>query len=164
MTDVVIATRSGIVTAPDGTKHRLVRGKTLADARHPLAVAYPELFAPHTVDLAVDDELELGESATGRDDVPTWKDKVAEVEQTAEGYREQLAAIVEGLHDRNLVPADTDMTRPGWLAELLFTILDGPAGEPEPEGKHPEAPVGDLPKPRKRAARPRPAAVADAEK
>jgi hypothetical protein len=53
-TEIVVATRSGLVSGPDGTKFRLVRGKTLADARHPIAEQFPELFAAHTIDLPIE--------------------------------------------------------------------------------------------------------------
>jgi hypothetical protein len=104
MTDVVIATRSGIVTAPDGSKHRLVRGRTLADARHPAAVAFPEMFAQHTIDLPY----------AGPDDAEAERD----------GYRQQLATIVDAVTVRGLMPADVDMGVEGWLVGVLSELLD----------------------------------------
>lgn len=158
MTNIVVATRSGLVQGPDGSKYRLARGRTHADARHPLVQACPDLFAPYEIELSVAD----GEPAAERGDVATWADKVREVEATAEGYREQLAAIAEGLYSRGLVPAELDTEREGWLAELLFAVIDGPssAADAEPSPDAPDVPApASLPKPRKRvAARPRPEA------
>ena len=158
MTNIVVATRNGLAEGPDGTKYRLARGRTLADARHPLAQAHPDLFAPYTIELSVDEPG--GDAAAERGDVPSWPDKVAEVEQVAEGYRAQLAAIAEGLHARGLVPAELDTTAEGWLAALVFAVIDGPAAEQtDPPAAAAPAEPDELPKPRKRAApRPRPSA------
>lgn len=159
MTNIVVATRNGLAEGPDGAKYRLARGRTLADARHPLAQAHPELFAPYSIELSVDEPD--GDAAAERGDVSSWPDKVAEAEAVADGYREQLAAIAEGLHARGLVPADLDTTVEGWLAELVFAVIDGPAPEQaDPPAAAKAAEPADLPKPRKRAApRPRPAAT-----
>lgn len=132
MTSIVIATRSGLARHPDGGQFRLVRGKTLADARHPLVTAYPELFAPHTVDLPVD-----------------------EPEADQGGYRAQLAAIAEGLHERSLVPADVDTEAEGWLATLVLGLVDRLAVLDEAPSSDPEEPVREpaaLPKARGRRA------------
>lgn len=123
MTDVVIATRSGIVTAPDGTKHRLVRGKTLADARHPAAVAFPEMFAQHTIDLpyAGPDDAEAADPGHLEDSVA---EELAEIEAERDGYRQQLATIVDAVTVRGLMPADVDMSVEGWLVGVLSELLD----------------------------------------
>lgn len=153
-TEIVVANRSGLAQAPDGSKHRLVRGRTLADVRHPLAQEHPDLFSPYKIDLPYE----------GDDASPAAVNDASEVAATAEGYRAQLAAIAEGLHTRGLVPADVDMTREGWLAELVFAALDA---EPSPadEAAGATAPEVSPDRPRKRAPRraaPRPA-VTDAE-
>jgi len=155
MTNIVVATRSGLAEGPDGTKYRLARGRTLADARHPLAAAYPEMFAPYSIELSVDEPEADGDPAAERGDVATWADKVREVEATADGYRVQLATIAEGLYSRGLVPAELDTDREGWLADLVFAVIDGPAPEVEPKGAPAPAEPAELPKARKRAARPR---------
>lgn len=142
MTEIVVAKRSGVITAPDGTKHRVVRGRTLADARHPVAAAYPDAFMPYAIDLPYEGD---GESAAERGDVPSWPDKVAEVEATAEGYREQLAAIVEAIATRGLMPADVDMSHEGWLVEVVAGILDDGADPVAP----PAAPKRGPGRPRK---------------
>jgi hypothetical protein len=157
MTNIVVATRSGLAVGPDGTKYRLARGRTLADARHPLAQAHPDLFSAYTIELSVDDPEAGGDPAAERGDVATGAHKVGEVEAVAEDYRTQLATIAEGLYARGLVPAELDTDRPGWLAELIFAVIDAPAtaAVDEPDDA-PEAPAPDsLPKPRKRAPRPR---------
>jgi len=154
---IVVAARSGLAVGPDGAKYRLAAGRTLADSRHPLAQAHPELFAPYQIELSVDEPE--GDPAAERGDVSSWPEKVAEAEQIAEGYRTQLAAIAEGLYARGLVPADVDTTAEGWLAELVFAVIDGPASE-QAEPPTPAEPE-ELPKPRKRAARPRAASPAE---
>ena len=140
MTNIVVATRSGLAVGPDGTKYRLARGRTLADARHPLAQAHPDLFSPYTIELTVDDpeagggNLERGEMSA------EVLGELVDARSAAEGYRTQLATIAEGLYARGLVPADI------WLGHRT-------GDEPDDA---PEAPAPDsLPKPRKRAPRPR---------
>jgi hypothetical protein len=159
-TRIVVANRSGLAASPDGSKYRLAAGRTLADERHPLVTAYPDLFSPYEIHLPYEGDEPDGPSAAERGDVPSWPERVAEVEATAEGYREQLAAIAEDLHTRGLVPADIDTSSEGWLAALIADILDRSRVEdaaPAPEGKLPEAAPDALPKPRKRAPRPKPA-------
>lgn len=143
MTDVVIATRSGIVTAPDGAKHRLVRGRTLADARHPVAEAFPEMFAPHTIDLPYVD----GEPAGGRDAPRTPDGDRGSLEyftQLADEYREQLAAVVEILRAHDALPSEAEMNEPGWLARAVAATFDPVAP--------PAAPKRGPGRPRKQAA------------
>jgi len=170
-TEIVVATRNGLAEGPDGAKYRLARGRTLGDARHPLVQAHPELFSPYAIDLPYEGNDHDGPSAGGRDDRGSWPEKVAEVEAIAEGYRVQLAAIVEGLHTRGLVPADLDTTTEGWLAKLVSDILDrsrvedpSSVDQSAADATAPEPPAAD--RPRKRAPRraaPRPAAAGDAE-
>lgn len=157
-TEIVVARRSGLASSPDGGKHRLVKGKTLADARHPLAREYPELFMPYTIDLPYEGGDEpTGDSAAERGDVPPWPEKVAEVEAVAEGYRAQLAAIAGGLSERGLVPDGVETDREGWLADLVFAVIDQQQTGADPlpaegDGEKPPREPGELPKPRKRAA------------
>lgn len=160
MTKILVANRSGMAQAPDGSKYRLAAGRTLADARHPLVQAYPDLFSPYAIELSV---------AAEDDASPATSEATAAAQAEAEGYRMQLAAIVDGLQARGLVDESTDMSYEGWLSATLFGIIDrqqtgadpSPVGQPAADAtaSEPEA----LPKPRKRAARPRPAAVSDAE-
>jgi hypothetical protein len=125
MTEIVVSKRNGIITAPDGSKYRVVRGRTFADARHPVAKAYPDSFMPYKIDLPYEgDDEHDGPSAAERGDGETWPGKVAEAESVAEGYRLQLATIVDGLQTRGLMPVDVDTEREGWLVEVLFGILD----------------------------------------
>lgn len=109
--DIVIATRSGVVSGPDGAKHRLIRGKTLADARHPVAREFPELFSPYTIDLPHEGD----EPAAGADE-----------------YREQLAAIVEVLREHDALPDESEMNEPGWLARAVAALFDPVAPPPAP--------------------------------
>jgi hypothetical protein len=147
MTDVVIATRSGVVSAPDGSKHRLVRGKTLADARHPLAAAFPELFAPYTIDLPFDDEQHDGPSAEGRDVPRAPDDERGSLEYfagLADDYREQLAAVVEVLRAHDALPAEAEMNEPGWLARAVAAAFD-PVGPPAAPSRGPGRPRKQTP-------------------
>jgi hypothetical protein len=157
MTNILVATRSGLASAPDGSKYRLARGRTLADARHPLAVAYPEMFAPYAIELSVDDDASLTAAGDASRVDEALQARQIEAEAVADGYRMTLATIADGLEVRGLVPAELDTTREGWLVELLFGIIDAPAQAAEDEPADAPAPAqpAELPKPRKRAPRPR---------
>ena len=158
---IVVANRNGLAQGPDGAKYRLAAGRTLADARHPLAQAHPELFSPYSIELGYegDEAADEGNLAQG-EQAAELVAELADARTAAEQYRVQLAAIAEGLHARGLVPADLDTEREGWLADLVFAVLDAPAAEPEPAPELPKAVTGEpaaLPKtPRRRAARPAP--------
>lgn len=156
-TEIVVANRNGLAAAPDGSKHRLVRGRTLADARHPLAQAHPDLFSPYTIDLPYDGTDADGYTGPDAQVLDDARASLEEAQGTAEGYRAQLAAIAEGLHTRGLVPADVDTGAEGWLAALVFATIDGPPAAAEDEPEPPELPTPA----RKRA--PRRAATARAE-
>jgi hypothetical protein len=158
MTSIVVATRSGLAEGPDGSKYRLARGRTFGDARHPLVKAHPDLFAPYDIELSVDepdaDEMDDGTPVALR---ASLQFAAEEAQATAEGYRAQLAAIAEGLHDRGLVPADVDTTREGWLAELIFATLD--ASPPAADDVSRDAGAPELPNPPARKRAPRRAAA-----
>jgi hypothetical protein len=158
-TDIVVATRSGLAEGPDGAKYRLARGRTLADARHPLAAAHPELFSPYTIDLPYEgDEASLGDRVAVEPDAALALE-LTEARATAESYREQLAAIAEHLHARGFVPPELDTEREGWLAELIADILAHaeirePSDAAANDASAPKVEPGPLPRPRKRAPRP----------
>lgn len=130
-TEIVVATRSGLVSGPDGTKYRLVRGKTLADARHPVATQFPELFGEYAIDLPYEgDEV----PAAGAD---------PELAAEAEGMREQLVRLRDGLVERGVVDADSLPTHVGWLADAVFEALDrelNPVAPPTPPRRGPGRP------------------------
>lgn len=159
---IVVATRSGLAASADGSKYRLARGRTLADARHPLVQEHPELWAPYHIELSVNEPGTVG-GPTQDETSAARAFELAEARDTAERYREQLAAIAEGLYARGLVPADVDTDREGWLADLVFVVLDGPAADPSRAAGDDAPPTvqaaepESLPKPRKRTPRPRPA-------
>lgn len=121
MTEIVVATRSGILTDPAGIKHRLVAGKTLAHATHPGVVANPRNFQPMTIDLvdpgsvaAIEADAEATELAGELHDVTAQRDE----------YRETLAevaqVVIEGGYPERF---GIDVERPGWLAETVRLAL-----------------------------------------
>jgi hypothetical protein len=123
------------------------------------------MFSPYAIDLPYEGDEPSGDVSLG-DRVAVEPDaalrlELTQAEATAEGYRAQLAAIADGLHERGLVPADLDTDHEGWLAELVFAVIDrqqtGAEASPA-AGNDTSAPVvepGALPRPRKRAPRPR---------
>lgn len=121
MTEIVVARRDGTLKGPDGVRHRLVKGKTLADADHPAVVENPDAFMPVTIALQSEGG---GNFPVPEDGVEDLRDQLAEVEETAERYRAQLAGIVEGLRARGLVDEKTDTSYEGWLSAVLFGAID----------------------------------------
>lgn len=147
---IVVSRRDGVLTAPDGTKWRVARGKTLADADHPAVLANPGDWAPMVITLTVgdheptvDDDPRLTPEAIGiLDDL---RGEIAELEETLAQRDAELFRLAEGLAARGVVLPAEDDREPGWLVDLVLAWMDRPL---------PPA-VTPPPKPRKRAAPPR---------
>lgn len=124
MTSIVVATRDGILTGPDGTNYRLVRGKTLGDARHPAIAAYPDNFMPVEIELSHD--AEAADPGHLEDDfaveLAELQEEKAQADEAANGYMSQLAAIADLLAERGMVPDDTGTE--GWLTRAVAAALD----------------------------------------
>lgn len=149
MTQIMVSKRDGVARAPDGTQYRVHRGKTLADARHPLVEAYPQDWQPMEVHLPVegDDSTSVGEA-----EIEQLRNDLAEVEETAESYRKQLEAVAEELARRKLLPENT--TTEGWLAEAVRVALDASYGQGRDDEAGGAPTEQSAPKPpRKRAPR-----------
>jgi hypothetical protein len=130
MSDIVVAIKDGILTGPDGIKHRLVRGKTLAHASHPAVALNPRAFAPMVIHIV--------DEAAAAPEVDAEATQIAgelhDARAEADGYRDQLVALAELVADRGLVDRfGVQPDHEGWLVELLGLALDNP-GEPEDEG------------------------------
>lgn len=134
MTNIVVSYRDGVVTAPNGEKFRVVRGKTLADARHPAVQMRPESWGPMVVELSVDDPDESGEPDTRMAELT---EALGAAQSEADGYREQLAAVTEVLSARGLMPNQPLME--GWLAKAVAVAIDAPAAAPPEPVKPPRA-------------------------
>lgn len=124
MTEIMVAKRDGVATAPDGVKYRTHRGKTLADARHPLVQAYPHDWSPMEVALTVD-----GTAAEPQhEDVEGLRNDLAEVEEVAEARGLELNRLAAGVEARGVkLPAEDDRAA-GWLVDLVLDALDALAG------------------------------------
>ena len=124
MTSIVVSKRDGVAREPNGTQHRVARGKTLADARHPLVLAYPGDWAPMVVELSVDDAP--GTAAANSDDLldrlGQAENDLAEVEELAEHRGVELQRLADALDARGLVP-DPRPARNGWLVDLVLDLL-----------------------------------------
>ena len=166
MTEIVVSRRDGILTAPDGTKHRVARGKTLADAEHPAVLANPGDWVPMVVTLTVGDRPEgAGELDTPlgvqHEQVAQLENDVAELEETLAQRDAELTRLAEGLGARGIeLPAD-DEREPGWLVDLVLRLVDERASarsslprEPQSSPAPAAAPSIAPPKPRKRTAPP----------
>lgn len=115
MSGLLVARRSGIGTAPDGTKYRIARGKTIADPRHPLVLAYPNDWMAVEVSLQYDGDEVNADPDNSEIAAVVARAEAAEVEAGA--YRAQLEAVVEVLHEHGYTPPGELV--PGWLAVLV---------------------------------------------
>jgi len=156
MTEIVVAHRDGILTAPSGEKFRLVRGKTLADARHPGVRMRPESWGPVVIELSVDDP-EPSDSSDTDARVSELLASVEQAEAERDGYRVQLAAVADVLGQRGLMPLDAGSVE-GWLARAVAEAIDRSAAALPTA----PAPTEVAPPRGARARRPKPAAVAPA--
>ena len=150
MTQIMVSRREGVATAPDGTKYRVHRGRTLADARHPLVVAWPADWAPMQVELTVEEPVTAADGAPADlEELEELRNDLAEAEEVRDAALEQLGRIADGLAERGYVlPLDEDRG-PGWLAGLALGLLDEAATRPS----LPAPPVAPPREPR--AAKPR---------
>lgn len=124
MTSIVVAKRDGIATAPDGTKYRTARGKTLADARHPLVEAYPGDWTPMRVDLPVDEPEGIEHPpCAAQDEVDELRNDLAEAEELAEHRGAELLRLAEGLAGFGYTLPDEADRGPGWLVDLVLDAL-----------------------------------------
>jgi len=155
MTEIVVACRDGILRAPDGTQYRMVRGKTLADGKHPAVLANPDSFMPVEVELSLED-VDPGhlEDAVAVD-LAELREDAKRAEVTSEVYRVQLVRIADELMSRGLIPSTQATDYVGWLVDAvrncldLMTSADGHAMD----GKMAEAVTDDVPPPRPRKPR-----------
>lgn len=168
---IVVSRRDGILTAPDGTKHRVARGKTLADADHPAVLANPRDWVPMVVTLTLDDGDRPERSAAtlpGDLDTPLGvqheqivqlENDLAELEETLAARDAELTRLAEGLAELGVkLPAEDDR-EPGWLVDLVLdAIVSAQATHFREVGIVPAAPEPAPPiappKPRKRTAPP----------
>lgn len=135
MTEIVIATRDATLRDPiTGEGWRIVRGRTLADARHPCVTEYPNNWDKVTVDLGVESDDVSRETAAEADAEATQlAGELHDARTEADSYRDTLAAIADELKARGLVERfGVQPDHEGWLVELVRLALDNP-GEPEPE-------------------------------
>lgn len=132
--DLVIATRSGTVTAPDGTLTAITRGRTVADAQHPAVLVDPRNWMPFEVELKVDD----AEEGRAPDDAG---DLVAE-------YGQALDRIAEAFRAAGLLPVDVPVT----ASELADLVVAGIESDDEPEAADQPPVVAPPAPPRKRTA------------
>lgn len=123
MTEIVVSRRDGIATGPDGVKYRVHRGKTLADATHPVVVANPGDWTPMRVELTA--EAAAGPVNTAGTEVDDLRNELAEIEEAAERYGAELKRLAIALQTRGAtLPAEDDQT-PGWVVDLALAMLDG---------------------------------------
>lgn len=128
MTEIVVAKRDGVLTAPDGTKYRTHRGKTLADARHPAVQAWPKDWVPMVVELAVDDESSSVAAAPSDDSSVSKRleevlDELAESEELADSRGLELQRLADGLRELGAAAPPEGERTTGWVVNLALEML-----------------------------------------
>lgn len=129
---VVVARKNGLLAGPDGSRIRITRGKTYADAGHPAVVEFPEAWAdlPVTLTAAGPEPIGAPDSvAPGL--VGDLQARIDELEDTAAAYREQLTRMAGLMIERGYVTGETDTESDGWLVRLMTAVLDQVGATPE---------------------------------
>jgi hypothetical protein len=148
MTNIVCASRDGVLRAPNGEQFRMVRGRTLADARHPAVVANPDAFMPVQVELSIEDADPGHLEDYFAVEQAELEEKLQQAEAEATAYRAQLVTIADIVMAAGRVSPGTDTDQPGWLAETIRTM----AAHTHPTLATSDA-EDDVPPPRTRAPR-----------
>jgi hypothetical protein len=129
---VVVARKNGLLAGPDGSRIRITRGKTYADAGHPAVTEFPEAWADLPVTLAADGPAPQGEQDSGAPGlVADLQARIEELEETAGGYREQLQRMAQLMIERGYVTDETNTQSDGWLVRLVTAVLDRLGGTPD---------------------------------
>lgn len=160
MTQIVVSRRDGILRAPDGTRHRVARGRTLAEADHPAVLANPGDWSPMVVTLTTPGRPERSAAALpGGAEVPAshaqveqFENDLAELEETLASRDAELGRLVDGLAALGVrLPAEDGRT-PGWLVDLVLDTLANAttsAAPAAPTGFDQAQPAGVAPPTRK---------------
>lgn len=123
MTEIVVSMRDGVVSGPDGVQHRVHRGRTLADAAHPIVQAYPHDWQPMVVELSVEGGGTSHAGSLQQDnDLDELRNDLAEAEETAEVRGAELQRLADGLVERGYSVQGEH--RPGWVVDLAFEAID----------------------------------------
>lgn len=134
MTQLVVAKRDGVIKGPDGTMHRVYKGKTLADARHPAVEHTPQAWMPMEVALPVAGDAPAGNLGHGEASAVLVAELV-DARTEAADYLASLAEVVEVLAELGYPVPTEDDRAPGWLAEAVRAALTGAAPDDVPPPK-----------------------------
>lgn len=159
MTGIVVSKRDGIAKAPDGTQHRVYRGKTLADAQHPVVLAYPGDWLPMEVHLSVPGgETEPAAPAGDAQVLATLEElrnELAEATELAEDAVQEFERLQRALAANGVALPAEDARETGWLVDLVIDVVEtwrsdnASAVDVTPLDAEPETAVAPRP-PRKR--------------
>ena len=130
MTKIVVARRDGTLRSPGGERFRLHRGKTLADARHPAVVAFPEDWRPVEIDLPINDaaDVEVPAAEVTEDELAELRTELAETTETVEHLGAQFRRLIEGLAERGIELPEDEAREQGWLVGLALAAIDRAQG------------------------------------
>lgn len=131
MTELLIARVDDVVRGTDGALYRVRRGKTLAEAAHPAVQAAPRAFMPVQIHLPAPDGAPGNQRESAEADVAETTELRADLRAAVEA----LTAIRDLLANRDLLPPESELAKPGWLVRRLDQILTpvaAPVAPPQP--------------------------------
>jgi hypothetical protein len=123
---VMIATGEGTFKCSDGSLYRIERGRSTADAEHPLVKEFPNAWAPFAVHFGAPESGTVPADPERDEKLERLRAELAEVSEAIESYRQILSTISDGLETRGLL-TDVDTHVEGWLVTAVFGALDGQA-------------------------------------
>lgn len=119
--EIVVSRRDGILRAPDGTKHRVARGRTLAHADHPAVLANPGDWVPMIITLTVGDRPDgVPQDSPAAAEIDQLNAQVTELEETLAGRDAELTRLAEGVAELGVALPAEDDREPGWLVDLVL--------------------------------------------
>lgn len=161
MTEIFVSKRDGVARAPDGTQYRVHRGKTLADGRHPVVMAYPGDWMPMEVHLSMPGDAEPAADAKALATLEELRNELAEVEELAESRGAELQRLADGLAGAGVALPAEDARQPGWLVDITLDAVTGgqvpiagPVDRPDVEPEDLAMPMQPVTPPRPSRARP----------
>jgi hypothetical protein len=128
---VMIATGEGTFKCSDGSLYRIERGRSTADAEHPLVREFPNAWAPFAVHFGAPDSGTVPADPERDEKLEELREELTQASETIDSYRQVLSTISDGLEVRGLL-VGVDTSRQGWLVDAVFAALPGcPAPTPE---------------------------------
>jgi hypothetical protein len=120
---VMIATGEGIFKCSDGSLYRIERGRSTADAEHPLVKEFPNAWAPFAVHFGAPESSTVPADPERDEKLERLRAELAEVSEALDHYQDIYSTISVGLRERDLLKG-VDVSAEGWLVAAIFAAVD----------------------------------------